>query len=632
MSQWYQQAGGPSNESSAPGATPVGGQGTPPWTGQSGGNLDITGTNPIVTDPIAGPSRPRRGLADDAPQAYPASPVAMPGVPDASSGAMAPGWQQGQAAYPGIGAAPVNQQTPTWTPTPITPTPVPPAVGSDTFGQFWPADAATTAPSPMPMAAPSPLPADLTGLPAGYGLSPASAAAPLTPPTQALPVQPAPEATAQLPVTPSAPAPKVAEAAPVDTTDSQPADDAQVEPADGGGKAKTPSGKAPKQKKHGRHRVAKVISIIVVCLLVALGVTVAAAYTALNGRLNQFQTGSMVDGDRPSDVASQSNQKSAGDPFAGKAMNILVIGSDSRQGTNSSYTGDHVGGQRSDTTFILHVSADRTRIDALSIPRDILITIPQCVHEDGSKVSGSGASHQKFNAAFAYGAMGAKGTLASGVACSIKAVEAMTNVHIDGSVVVDFTGFASIVDAIGGVDIYLPCAVKAPKADHLDLPKGVNHLNGKLATSYARARTGTGLGDGSDLMRIQRQQALFEAIAKKVMSMNYFTSIGTLYGFVGSVADAVTTDLGSLAGIAGFGFSLRNFDMNKLSFAMVPVGSAGDGSNVIVSTSAAKPYFEALANDTPMPVKSKPSSTPTSSASGSGAPPGVVSAPVGQCH
>ena len=384
------------------------------------------------------------------------------------------------------------------------------------------------------------------------------------------------------------------------------------------------------------HRVRNGVLIGILVLVLGLGTTVGLAYAQLNGRLGHVNTTPMLGDDRPTNSASESNVRSPGDPFAGQAVNILVLGSDSRAGANSEQADDGVDGERSDTTFIAHVSADRTRIDVVSIPRDTLITIPDCTYPDGSRVPESGDRNQKFNSAFAYGSMGAKATVASGVACTIKAVEAMSNVRIDGFVLVDFAGFTNIVNTIGGVDIFLPCAIVAPKADNLNLPEGVNHLDGTTATSYARARTGQGLGDGSDLMRIQRQQALFEAIATKVLGMNYMTDIKTLYNFVGSVADSVTTDLGSITRIAGFAYSLRDMSGKSLTFTTIPVGGAPDGINVLLQPSRDQPYWDALIFDTPLkealPQSSTPTPTPTpTSTSGLTAPPGMISAPPNQC-
>jgi|GEM_PF-6282904 len=415
-------------------------------------------------------------------------------------------------------------------------------------------------------------------------------------------------------------------------------------------------GKGPKRP-HGKHWKAKVVLIIVLCVALVTAGLVALFYNKLNNRIDRASVDGMLPNNRPPVVASAVQQHSVGDPFAGQAQNILVIGSDSRAGANSSVSNDTDDGQRSDTTFILHVSADRTRVQVVSIPRDTLITIPQCVYPDGTLIPQAGYTRQKFNSAFAYASSGSKGTLASGVACTIRAVEAMSNVSIDHYVVIDFAGFAQIVSAIGGVQLYLWCAVKSPDANNLSLPAGLVTLDGDTATNYARARKGQGLGDGSDLMRIQRQQALFDAVAKKVMGMNLLTNIDTLYNFLGSVADAVTTDphMGSIADMAGFAYSLRNFSTSDLTFTTIPIQDAGDGANVVLVPNADAPIWTALATDTPIPgqtpspstgAQTSGAATPTStgtatvaSSSGSGSggstgpsiPPGVVTAPRGQC-
>lgn len=393
---------------------------------------------------------------------------------------------------------------------------------------------------------------------------------------------------------------------------------------------------------HTKHRRAKIVVTIILALALALVGTAAGYGVALNNRVNRAGVSAMLPSDQPSNVAPTSTVQSLGDPYAGRAVNILVIGSDSRAGDNASVSNDVNIGQRSDTTFIMHISADRTRLDVVSIPRDILITIPNCVYDDQSKVTGSGYTKQKFNAAFSYGSSGSKGTTASGVACTIRAVNQMSNntVPIDAYVVVDFAGFVNIINAIGGVDIWLPCAVSSPNANNLKLPSGLNHLDGDTAVQYARAREGKGLGDGSDLMRIQRQQALFMAIANKVLGMNVMTNIPTLYNFVGSLADSVTTNLGNIVEIAGFAYSLRNLPSSAITFMTIPIADAGDGANVILVPSRDNPVWQALASDTPIAdtgAKTNPvgpadaTPTPSQASPSAGPPPGVVSAPLGQC-
>ena len=362
-----------------------------------------------------------------------------------------------------------------------------------------------------------------------------------------------------------------------------------------------PTGATPDAAPHHRLRIT-LISVLAALLLIGGGLTYV--WFDLNRRINQVDIGGLLGANRPS-LATPTVVPSVytpGDPFAGRALNILVLGTDSRDGNNSALAGDDVPGSRSDTTFIAHVSANRTRVDIVSIPRDTWITIPDCVTADGTVIPEAGWTPMGFNAAFAYGAMEG-GDLPTGAACSIRAVEEMTNVHIDAYVVVDFTGFVNVVDALGGLDVTLLCPIVSPAA-MIDLPAGLNHLDGTTAVGLARARKGAGLGDGSDLQRIRRQHVIFSAMVDKALGLNYVTDLPKLYNMLGAMLGSVTTDLGNLTDIAGFAYSLRNLSTKDMTFVMIPVADAGNGSNVVVLSDQAQPIFDALRYDWPLPVQS----------------------------
>ena len=350
-----------------------------------------------------------------------------------------------------------------------------------------------------------------------------------------------------------------------------------------------------------RHRGLKITLAAILAVVLAIGGGAAYAWFDLNGKFNSQGVEGMLGTNRPPTQDATSSVKYPGDPFAGRAVNILVLGTDSRQGGNAGISNDEdPGGVRSDTTFIAHVSADRLRMDVVSIPRDTWITIPDCTTEDGTEIAEAGWTRQGFNAAFAYGSDA--GGLASGAACTIRAVEAMSDVHIDAYVIVDFMGFENVVNSIGGVDVTLLCRIQSDEAAGLDLPAGVNHLDGLTAVNLARARKGEGLGDGSDLQRIRRQHALFDAVIAKVYSMNIVTDFPKLYNMVGSVIGSVTTDLGtSLAPIAGFAYSLKNLDVSSITFMTIPIADAGDGAHVVLIPSLAEPIWESLRTDQPFP-------------------------------
>ncbi|MCL1907421.1 MAG: LCP family protein [Propionibacteriaceae bacterium] len=345
----------------------------------------------------------------------------------------------------------------------------------------------------------------------------------------------------------------------------------------------------------GLKKGVKIVLASVLSVVLLTGGGLAYAWYDLNGRFKNEGKIILDEDDRPT-AAGTSNVKHAGDPYAGRAVNILVLGSDQREDPAA-----RVAGARADTSFVAHISADRTRIDLISIPRDTLITIPQCKGDDGRVISAAGWSNQMFNAAFAWG-VDYGGSIDAGAQCAVMAVEKMSNVRIDAYVVVKFSGFRNVVNAVGGIDVELLCPIYAPKARGLDLPKGVSHLDGQQALNLARARTGKGLGDGSDLHRIHRQHAVFKAILNKVYDMNYVTDFPKLYGLTGAIIDSVDTNMGSsLADIAGLAYSLKGFDTSNITTVMIPVGGVAGTGRVQVIDYQAKPYWDAIRNDRPMP-------------------------------
>ena len=151
----------------------------------------------------------------------------------------------------------------------------------------------------------------------------------------------------------------------------------------------------------------------------------------------------------------------------------------------------------------------------------------------------------------------------------------MTDIKLDGYVVVNFKSFQEIVDAIGGVPMYFEEAVDDPKAN-LKVSAGCRLLDGKQALGLARARKT--LGDGSDISRIGRQQELVTAMMNEVLSMNLLTNMPSLY----KVLDAATANLdtskglGDIPTLGGLANSLRNIEMKNIQFVTTPFAYAGN--------------------------------------------------------
>ncbi|MGW0703635.1 LCP family protein [Streptomyces sp. NPDC002867] len=239
------------------------------------------------------------------------------------------------------------------------------------------------------------------------------------------------------------------------------------------------------------------------------------------------------------------------------AQNILLLGSDTREGEgNDRYGKDANGSQRSDTTILLHIAGDRQSATAMSIPRDLMVTIPGCGKPDGKRTREQIA---QFNWAFQFG----------GAACTIRTVERFTGIRVDHHMVIDFRGFKDMVDAVDGVEVCLTEPID-DKAARLKLPAGRQTLHGEQALGFVRARKT--LGNGSDTERMERQQQFLGALVKKVQSNGVLLNPTRLYPVLDAATKSITTDAGldSLKDLYDLTRALRNVPTEKVQFLTVP--------------------------------------------------------------
>ncbi|MFF8847753.1 LCP family protein [Streptomyces sp. NPDC015127] len=239
------------------------------------------------------------------------------------------------------------------------------------------------------------------------------------------------------------------------------------------------------------------------------------------------------------------------------AQNILLLGSDTREGEgNDRYGKDEDGSQRSDTTILLHIAGDRRSATAMSIPRDLMVTIPSCGRPDGKRTR---AQTAQFNWAYQFG----------GAACTIRTVEKFTGIRVDHHMVIDFRGFKDMVDAVDGVEVCLAEPID-DKAARLKLRAGRQTLHGEEALGFVRARKT--LGNGSDTERMERQQQFLGALVKKVQSNGVLLNPTRLYPVLDAATKSITTDAGldSLKDLYDLTRALRNVPTEKVQFLTVP--------------------------------------------------------------
>ncbi|MEU6884476.1 LCP family protein [Streptomyces viridosporus] len=271
------------------------------------------------------------------------------------------------------------------------------------------------------------------------------------------------------------------------------------------------------------------------------------------------------------------------------ALNILLIGSDSRSGAENRRYGRDVGTERSDTVILLHLPAGRRSATAVSVPRDLMVDVPGCLHRDGSRTEPEFAA---FNTAFERG----------GSACAIRTVEKLTDIRVDHHVVVDFHGFTKMVDAVDGVEVCLREPVD-DEAAGLRLPAGRVTLDGEQALGYVRARKS--LGDGSDTERMERQQRFLGALVSKVRSNGVLLNPVKLYPLLDAATSSLTTDpeLANLRGLYELVRGLRNIPTERVQFLTVPREPyVRDANRDQLAEPAAEKLFDRLRRDAPVTV------------------------------
>jgi len=303
-----------------------------------------------------------------------------------------------------------------------------------------------------------------------------------------------------------------------------------------------------------------------------------------------------------------------------QAENIMVLGSDSRQGLSKAY-GSGLVTDQSDTLMIIHIPADRQWAEVMSIPRDSWVNIPSCAMGDGQM---SAPTQFKINEAFALGNLDGNHT-ELGIACTVKTLEQDTGIYINHFIAVNFTGFESMVAALGGVYECNPTPINDPNSD-LHLSAGKHLLTPVQALGYVRARYT--LGDGSDLERIGRQQAFMSSLVSRVKS-ELLDPIA-IYQFLDAATKSLTIDsqLGGITGLYNLGESLRGIPSDKIAFFTIPNFPRGDvvpgdTANVLWTQPEDGQIFASFRDDVPAsstlfgsPIPGTGSGTKTSIAAG----------------
>ncbi|MGW1089429.1 LCP family protein [Streptomyces sp. NPDC002596] len=342
------------------------------------------------------------------------------------------------------------------------------------------------------------------------------------------------------------------------------------------------------REKRRRPRPLRAAAAVIGCVLVLAAAGAGWAYWHLNQNIRSVDIDNALGDNRPAraptTVPSATPSASASaSPLPAGALNILVLGSDSRSGTkNAALGGGDSSGARSDTAMVVHLNDDRTKVTVVSIPRDTLVTRPSCPVSSGGTTPT--AYNVMFNSAYSVG----------GPVCAVTTVERLTGVRMDHYIEIDFSGFADLVDALGGVTVTTAQDIDDDRS-HLHLDAGTHRLDGTEALAFARTRHG--IGDGSDLGRIELQQQLVQSLLKEVRDTNLLTGAAGLYKVADAVTGSLTTDTGldSLGELRDLAQSLRNIPSSGLRTVTMPVVTApSDPNRVVAQEPAASKLWASL--------------------------------------
>ena len=263
-------------------------------------------------------------------------------------------------------------------------------------------------------------------------------------------------------------------------------------------------------------------------------------------------------------------------PVEGESLTFLLVGTDSRStapttGTDAS-TGVDPGSSRSDVLMLARMNPDRTSAAVVSIPRDSWVDIP-------------GHGSNKINAAYAIG----------GPPLLIETVENLTDIRIDHFAVIDFEGFRSMVDAVGGIDV----GIDAPTShEGVTFRAGINHLDGFEALAYVRQRDGLA---GGDLDRAQRQQNALRAVITRIAEQDTLSNpVGTFELLDATSRSVRLDDTLSNGGLRRLASTLNDLEAADITFVHAPVAELeweGASSVVLLDTDRAAKLWTALQND-----------------------------------
>jgi LCP family protein required for cell wall assembly len=283
-------------------------------------------------------------------------------------------------------------------------------------------------------------------------------------------------------------------------------------------------------------------------------------------------------------------------------LNILLIGSDSRNTPENLELGGHkesVGApELADVQMLLHLSADRSNMSVVSMPRDTMLPFPKCVDpDDGDKVYEARVMAQT-NESLSRGGPG----------CTVATWDQLTGIHIDHFMKIDFAGVVSMADAIGGVPVCVKANVHSRTSDGkgsgLKMKKGTHPVKGKQALQWLRTRYG--FEDGTDLGRTHAQHMYMNSMVRELRENATLGNPNKLRKLAEEATNSITVDhgLGTVTKLYGLASELQKVPSKRITMTTMPtVPWSQDQNRVVPKPGDADQLFEMVRDDLPLDGK-----------------------------
>jgi LCP family protein required for cell wall assembly len=279
------------------------------------------------------------------------------------------------------------------------------------------------------------------------------------------------------------------------------------------------------------------------------------------------------------------------------AVNLLLAGTDTRSNQSGFEDPADIAGSsgagNNDVTMVLHISADHQHATVVSIPRDLLVSIPACPRSNGT-VAGP-ATLAMFNSTLSRG----------GLSCTVLATEKLTGLDIQYAAEISFDGVIEMSNAVGGVQVCLATPIDDAYVG-LDLPAGEQVLQGSAALAFLRSRHG--VGDGSDLGRISDQQLFMSALMRKISSADVLSNPLTLYRLANAALQnmQLSDTLTAPTTMVAIALALKNISLSNIVFVEYPTKSnAAYPGRVVAEEPADTILNSALVADQPVLLSGK---------------------------